>query len=80
MDSAGTTSMSWPAVTTTKDCVLMVLAAAMDTDASSTSTFYTDSTSNPFLQNLTEIHDQTTSSGVGGGLAIVNGELRPNLD
>ncbi|MGK2899207.1 MAG: hypothetical protein ACSLE9_11045, partial [Burkholderiaceae bacterium] len=68
---AATTAMSWPSVTTTLNDCLIVLACAQDTDAASTATCagYT----NAALGSLTEVHDQTVTSGAGGGLVIATG-------
>lgn len=68
---AASTAMVFPSVTTTQANELIVLVAGMDTDAASTTTAtgYT----NANLTGITEQHDQTITSGVGGGLAIATG-------
>jgi hypothetical protein len=67
-DGAATTAMVFPSVTTTETNTRIILAAAMDTDAASTTTM--GAITNANLAGITEQHDQTMASGVGGGLAI----------
>lgn len=66
-----TTAMSFPGVTTTVADCLIVHGCAQDTDAASTATSGTPTNAN--LTSLTERHDQTVASGVGGGLVVLTG-------
>lgn len=71
VDSTGTTSMAWPTVTTTQNDTLLVLAVAMDTDASSTATVTNYSMPSGHTA-ATERHDQTVASGDGGGIVVAD--------
>jgi hypothetical protein len=73
----GTTfSMSFPSITTTVKNTLIVLAAAMDTDANSSSEMGT--VTNPNLISITDRFDQTVNTGAGGGLVITEG-IKPSV-
>lgn len=69
---AASTSWTLPAITTTADDCLIVYLIAIDRDATSTANL--DSYVCADLANITEIHDQSHATGVGGGLIIVTGE------
>lgn len=66
------TSSSFPGITTATANAWIVHASALDLDAASTATTGTPTNAN--LIELTERHDQTVTSGVGGGLVIITGE------
>lgn len=70
---SATTSMSWPGLTTTVNDCMLVLCCAQDTDATSTAT--SGALTNAGLTSITERHDQTVTSGAGGGV-VVNTGLR----
>jgi hypothetical protein len=65
------TTATFPAITTVTDNALVVLSSALDLDAASTTTTGTPTNAN--LTGLVERHDQTVTSGVGGGLVIIDG-------
>jgi hypothetical protein len=65
------TSSSFPGITTTTDNAWVVHGSALDLDAASTATTGTPTNAN--LTGLTERHDQTVTSGFGGGLVIIDG-------
>lgn len=73
VDASATSALSWSAVTTTIDNCLIVNCVALDKDLADTDTL--SSAANASLANVTERHDQTVASGVGGGLAVITGEL-----
>lgn len=65
------TSTSFPGITTTTANAKIVHASGLDLDAASTAT--TGAATNANLTSITELHDQTISGGVGGGLVIIDG-------
>lgn len=65
------TSSSFPSITTVSGNSLIVHASALDLDAASTATTGTPTNAN--LTGLIERHDQTVTSGLGGGLVIIDG-------
>jgi hypothetical protein len=71
VDSTATTAMSWPTLTTTLANTLIINAAANDQDISGSA--QVGSPTNASLGSLTERHDQTVSTGVGGGLVVTTG-------
>lgn len=71
VDSTATSSLSCPAVTTTKDYCMIVNAIGLDKDLADTDTIQSGANSN--LYNFGELHDQTVASGVGGGVAFFSG-------
>lgn len=71
VDAAATTALSAPAVTTTLTNCLIVNAIGLDKDAADSDTL--SSVANAALSDVTEQHDQTVASGVGGGIAVITG-------
>lgn len=69
--TTASTSSSYPGITTATANAMVVYASALDLDAASTAT--TSGQANANLTSVTERHDQTTSSGFGGGLVITTG-------
>lgn len=69
--ATASTSSSYPGITTATANAMVVYASALDLDAASTAT--TSSQANANLTSITERHDQTVSSGFGGGLVITTG-------
>lgn len=69
--ATASTSSSFPGITTTTANAWVVMASALDLDAASTATTGTPTNAN--LTGLTERHDQTVTSGAGGGLVIIDG-------
>lgn len=64
-------NLFFPGVTTTVANSLILMISGFDTDLDSTTE--ASGYSNANLTNLTEIHDQTTSAGFGGGIVAVIG-------
>lgn len=73
VDAAATTSVSCPAVTTTINNCLIVNIIGLDKDLADSDTLA--SVANASLGSVTEQHDQTVSTGVGGGIAFITGTL-----
>ena len=73
LKTAASTSSSYPGITTATDNALILFVSGLDLDANSTTT--TSAQANGNLTGLTELHDQTTASGVGGGIVITEGYL-----
>ena len=71
VDASATASLSCPAVTTTRNNCVIVNAIALDKDLNDTDTL--SAHANASLTTLTEHHDQTVASGVGGGIAVLSG-------
>lgn len=69
--TTASTSSTYPAITTATENALVVYASALDLDAASTAT--TSAQANANLTSLTERHDQTVTSGAGGGIVITDG-------
>lgn len=67
------TSSVFPAITTITDNALIVHASALNLDLASNTT--TGTATNANLTSLTERHDQTVTTGFGGGLVILDGLL-----
>lgn len=65
------TSSSFPGITTVTANSWVVHASALDLDLASTAT--TGTATNANLTGITERHDQTVTSGFGGGLVIIDG-------
>lgn len=65
------TSSSFPGITTATAGAWVIHASALDLDLASTATTGTPTNAN--LTGLTERHDQTVTSGFGGGLVIIDG-------
>lgn len=72
VDSSATSSLSCPAVATTLANCMIVNLIGLDKDLADSDTL--SSVANASLANVTERHDQTIASGVGGGLAVITGE------
>ena len=71
-NTAGGTSFSANGVTTTvNECMILVAAGFFDADANDTSNY--SSWANSSLTSITEIHDEATSAGSGGGIACAYG-------
>ncbi|MCA0455663.1 MAG: LamG domain-containing protein [Chloroflexi bacterium] len=70
--ASASTSSTLPAVTTTIDQCLIVLAAARDNDSASAAW---SAQSNGNLSSLTERSDSGTTQGNGGGIAVVTGVM-----
>lgn len=71
VDSTATASISCPGVTTTTSNVMIVNVIGLDKDEEDTDTI--TSWANASLASITEGHDQTVTSGVGGGIAFAYG-------
>lgn len=71
VDSSATSSLSCPAVTTSTTNCLIVNAIGLDKDLADADTL--SSIANAALSSVTERHDETVASGVGGGLAVITG-------
>lgn len=71
VQASATTSATFPGITTVTNGAYVVQAVGLDVDGNSTARVsgYT----NANLTGLTELHDQTTAAGVGGGFAICAG-------
>lgn len=69
--ATASTTTTFPSITTATANALVVLATALDLDAASTAT--TGTITNANLSSITERHDQTVTSGFGGGLVIADG-------
>lgn len=69
--ATASTTTTFPAITTATANALVVLATGLDLDAASTAT--TGTITNANLTSITERHDQTVTSGFGGGLVIADG-------
>jgi len=67
------TTTTFPAVTTSVANCLIVLAAAVDLDATSTAVWSAFTNSN--LTGIAERVDQVVNTGVGGGLGIADGTM-----
>lgn len=65
------TTATFPGITTATANAWIVHASGLDRDAASTTTVGTATNAN--LTGITEHHDQTISSGVGGGLVVITG-------
>lgn len=65
------TTATFPGITTATANAWIVHASGLDRDAASTTTVGTATNAN--LTGITERHDQTISSGVGGGLVVITG-------
>lgn len=70
VDSSATTSISTPSVTTTVANCLVLHLLGLDKDAADSDTI-TGTWTNANLASITERHDQTVTSGAGGGVALV---------
>jgi fibronectin-binding autotransporter adhesin len=66
VDASATTSMSWSSLTTGAANCLVLLCTALDRDGNGTAEV--GAITNANLASITERHDQTVSSGAGGGL------------
>jgi len=73
VDAAATANISTPSLTTTIANTLIVNAIGLDKDLNDTNTI-TTAPVNANLTNLTEQHDQTVTSGAGGGIAYFTGD------
>jgi len=69
--TTASTSSSYPTITTVTDNAWIVYASALDLDAASTAT--TSAQANANLTGITERHDQTVASGLGGGIVLTTG-------
>ncbi len=69
VESASTTAMSWPSVTTTTTGTSILMCAAMNDDE--TDTTNSSSQANTNLTGLWEAHDQVVTTGTGGGLVTL---------
>jgi len=69
VETASTTSMSWPSVTTTTTGTSVLLCAAMNDDEADTTNSTGEANAN--LTGLMEAHDQTVTTGTGGGLVTL---------
>ena len=67
--TTNTTSLIFPAITTTTSNTLVVLAAAFDRDAASTAVL--GAATNANLTSITERMDNTVTTGTGGGVGCV---------
>ena len=65
------TALSCPTITTTTDGSMIINAIALDRDAVATTTMGT--ATNASLASVTEGHDQTVSTGTGGGIGFEYG-------
>lgn len=72
VDSSATTSISTPSVTTTVANCLVLHLLGLDKDLADSDTI-TGTWTNGNLGSITERHDQTVTSGAGGGVALVTG-------
>jgi len=72
VDASATSAISTPSVTTTVTDTMIVNVIGLDKDFNDTDTITTPPV-NANLSGLTEQHDQTVSSGVGGGIAFFTG-------
>ncbi|OGG91017.1 hypothetical protein A3H16_02230 [Candidatus Kaiserbacteria bacterium RIFCSPLOWO2_12_FULL_53_8] len=71
VETASTTAMSFPAVTTTVPNALIYQCAGLNDDEADTTN--ASGEANAALTTLTEQHDQTVISGTGGGLVVYTG-------
>lgn len=71
-ETTARTSVTPPAITTTTNNALVIYAIAIDADASSTNALSTNG-ANSNLTSYTVQHEQTVSTGLGGGLAVITG-------
>ena len=69
--TTASTSSSYPGITTATANAHVIFASALDLDSNSTAT--TSAQANANITGLTERHDQTTASGLGGGIVITSG-------
>lgn len=69
--TTASTTATFPGITTATTNAWVVLASALDLDAASTAT--TGAPTNGNLTGLTERHDQTVTSGFGGGIVLITG-------
>ena len=67
--TTNTTSLIFPAITTTTANTLVVLAVAMDKDQANTASIGTVTNAN--LASITERMDQTVTTGTGGGVGCL---------
>lgn len=72
VQSTAATSWTLPSITTADNDSFVFFAIGNDRDANSTTNVSGYTNSN--LANITEIHDQTVATGLGGGLATVYAE------
>lgn len=72
VQSTAATSWTLPSITTADNDSFVFFAIGNDRDAASTTNVSGYTNSN--LANITEIHDQTVATGLGGGLATVYAE------
>ena len=72
VDSVATSALSASGFTTTVNNALIINAIGLDKDLADADTI--SSVTNTSLINVTEQHDQTVSTGVGGGIAFITGE------
>lgn len=69
--TTASTSSSYPGITTASANALVIFSSALDLDAASTTT--TSAQANGNITSLTERHDQTVASGLGGGIVLTDG-------
>jgi hypothetical protein len=69
--AAANTAVTFPALTVSKAGTMIVYALASDRDSASTANFNT--WANSQLVSVTEAHDQTHTSGFGGGVGMAYG-------
>lgn len=69
VQSTASTSWTLPSITTTDADSFVFFAIGNDRDATSTTSVSSYTNSN--LANITELHDETTATGLGGGIATV---------
>lgn len=72
VDATATSTITCPAVTTTVANCMIVGCIGLDKDLADTNTI-TGTWTNTNLTSITERHDETVSTSVGGGLAVVTG-------
>jgi hypothetical protein len=72
VQSTAATSWTLPSITTADNDSFVFFAIGNDRDANSTASVSGYTNSN--LANITELHDETTSTGLGGGIATVYAE------
>jgi uncharacterized repeat protein (TIGR02059 family) len=71
VDATSTTALSCPTITSATDGAMIINAIALDTDAASTANM--GAATNASLASITEGHDQTVSTGTGGGIGFEYG-------
>lgn len=69
--STGTTTLSFPSLSGVPAGAIVYHIVCSDRDSASTSNF--SSWSSPDLASITEIHDQTSTTGQGGGIGAAGG-------